>query len=421
MSKKFFIPQSLEKKISDSGQGPPVDLVRTQSESGGFNLPVNRYLPSLKSTCSDYGQSKSASPSMFSMNQTENPLPTGLASPKNLPVEIIPIRPQVYDYHKAQVIEPQYTSAESYMTKNIAPTEENPFYAKENVFSKIQFPVWTQDFYQFQVENYRTDVSVDDQVLTISPFWIPIEVMQGFGNFNPVFKSNIKKLHTEKRVIGWKKSRGDGNCYFRAVATRYVEIIHKFYNPLSYIRTFGDIIERTLKKIEGIEIPQEFLYAAHEILVFLGHTSKNKVLDPINTFLYVLKQFEDPTFDLNLVRLARLITYATFLNNYQNEEFQSFMIDNQSTVNSIMTMGEEAEGLTLLFLPLGLGCQVVQFNVFQEINVQEYPNAKSNITIHIVRRAGHYDILYTIQEMEIEQFDFLKGTYNFCLTLQETL
>ena len=237
--------------------------------------------------------------------------------------------------------------------------------------------------------------------------------MKGFGKFNATFKRNVDNLKKENHIIGWKKSRGDGNCYYRAVITRYMEIIHKFYNPSWYITYFKELIQHALNTIDTSLLEQSFIAAAAKIIGILDYTYNMKQTDPIRTYIYLMSILENTEYDIYLVSVARLITYRVFLQELDAKRIEHFSVDPNRCIASILTMGEEAEELMLLFLPLGLGCQVVQYNFFNEINVQKFPEKPSPVTIDIVRRSGHYDILYTIKEMEIEQFSFLDGEYNF--------
>ena len=224
-------------------------------------------------------------------------------------------------------------------------------------------------------------------------------------------------------IIGWKKSRGDGNCYFRAVMSRYIELLHKFYNPKSYLEEFIKIINNSLEI--AYQSPSRnndmspFINAAVSISNFISSSLQGKNNDPVGIFLDLVKnKFQESEFDLNLVRLARLITYTTLRKHSNSPEFRNYCSDVEGPLLSVLTMGEEAEGLLLIFLPMGLDCQVIQYNFFNEISVQLFPeNTSSAIKIHIVRRSGHYDMLYTIQEMEWEMFSFSTGEYHIPMPL----
>mmetsp|Transcript_17645 Transcript_17645/g.17616 ORF Transcript_17645/g.17616 Transcript_17645/m.17616 type:complete len:96 (-) Transcript_17645:2294-2581(-) len=67
--------------------------------------------------------------------------------------------------------------------------------------------------------------------------------MKEVAKFNPNFRKNIDFIRS-KGFAGWKKSRGDGNCYFRAVMVRFLEFLFKVSTPLDYAVRFLDTLKR---------------------------------------------------------------------------------------------------------------------------------------------------------------------------------
>mmetsp|Transcript_17645 Transcript_17645/g.17613 ORF Transcript_17645/g.17613 Transcript_17645/m.17613 type:complete len:151 (-) Transcript_17645:1841-2293(-) len=137
---------------------------------------------------------------------------------------------------------------------------------------------------------------------------------------------------------------------------------------------------------------------------------------PVNSFLNFISYTQSIDFDRAFIHSARLLT-ASFL--LSNDERISMFFDESlnNQITKILTMGEEAEGLALLALPLSLGIKVVQYNLFDTaVNVMEFPDdSPGEFEVSIIRRGGHYDILYKIQELEDEQYNFATGCYHFPL------
>lgn len=73
---------------------------------------------------------------------------------------------------------------------------------------------------------FDEDINNDAYPDTISKFWIDLHKMKEIGKFNENFKNNVDFLH-RKGFAGWKKSRGDGNCYYRAVMSSFLDAIFK--------------------------------------------------------------------------------------------------------------------------------------------------------------------------------------------------
>jgi hypothetical protein len=264
-------------------------------------------------------------------------------------------------------------------------------------------------------ENFVCTTDIDPPVETISDSWIKIKTMENFGRFNQTFLHSIEKLHKEHHIIGWKKSRGDGNCYYRAVISRYFELIHKVYHPSSYIRKFMEILIELNQFMSTLPIYHEYQRTIFDVYekTLKTYEIKTQEKDPIKAFFTALNLLLDPEFDINLVKVSRLIAFFSLESPKNASTLEEFGVDKAMYESLILTMGEEAEGVILLLLPIKLGVQVIQYNIFNGVVKEEFPNDDRRLKIQIVRRAGHYDILYTIQEMEYEMYNLEKGEYYF--------
>lgn len=292
----------------------------------------------------------------------------------------------------------------------------------KNIFESLTAQPKKEEFYIKSIPTGPKNFDVDQPVDTISKSWIPIEKMKEVAKHNPNFVKNIESLLMDKKIIGWKKSRGDGNCYYRAVITRYIEIIYKFYNPIVYLENFLMILSEAIKYEYSNEAAvEDYKNATIQVYQILYEMYVKKQNNPIDAFIGILELLENKDFDLNIVRMARLIAYKTLIDPNNRERFYNFITDSDANVIScsLLTMNEEAEGLILILLPIGLKCQVCQYNLFgNNINEQAFAEENRNIVIHIVRRSGHYDILYSIQEMELEQYNFNTSQYSLLKSIQ---
>ncbi|OMJ67867.1 hypothetical protein SteCoe_34860 [Stentor coeruleus] len=283
-----------------------------------------------------------------------------------------------------------------------------------NILDKLKGVVLKDHFKDADTPEFIKNINIEDRVETISKSWIKIEQMKNFGKFQQTFINCVDQLLKEGTFAGWKKSRGDGNCYYRAVITKYFELIHKPYHSISHLINFKAILENCIYRRKQQFSNDEYLSACESILSYINYSIEYKKTYPVEIFIKVLEWFQKEDFDLNLVKVARLITYFALQDEKENPQFQDFGMDISWYEGSIMLMGEEAEGFMLIFLPLGLKCQVIQYNFFDKIQVENFPVGENfEIKIPIVRRSGHYDILYTIQEMEYDQYSFDTGKYHF--------
>ena len=256
---------------------------------------------------------------------------------------------------------------------------------------------------------------VDAEIVeTISKAWLPMESLKNEGKFNPTFVKHIQRLSL--KYVSWRRVRGDGNCYYRAVMCNYIlKIFHCYLHKDRIFQLIG-----LLRSIEG-EYPQEFIEAKeYFISYFIQHyNSRNNIEGSVESFTNVNLWLQDRDFDLNLVRMARLISLYTF--RYKFDDYSAFMLDDEREILSrnLLKMGKEAEGLELLLLPLGLGICVKQINLFESLLETYYPTEEDGkntdkvmITI-ICKKKGHYDMMYPVQDMEDEEYNIYEGVYHY--------
>lgn len=257
----------------------------------------------------------------------------------------------------------------------------------------------------------------DEYPKTTSKFWMKIDEMKKMNNHNPLFIKNIDYLKNSLEISAWKRSRGDGNCYFRAVITSYLEKICKPYSPISLLQNFERIIKSLNLADSTIEYQDSVSHISSVISTYLSKKLEN---DHLGVFTSALSSMQDSEFDLDLVRVARLIAYTELINSKEDPEYFVFFIDGiDSIVYDMLEMGKEGGDFSLIFLPKGLNAQVVQYMFLDTENrsVQCFPE-KSNedsVIISLIRRAAHYDILADKQEIELDQCVIEQGTYNFTL------
>ncbi|OMJ69633.1 hypothetical protein SteCoe_32587 [Stentor coeruleus] len=364
-----------------------------------FN-PVNVYPPQQEG---NYIYADSSSQQIYESINSKN------QNPSSNPFNINP-PPQSED----EKVYDEINSRQSFCQTINAIHPSNTPYNPVDVFGKIKGIAFKDQFKIAITPEFQKDINIDDRIETISKSWIRINQMKEFGKFKETFVSCIDQLLNKGTFIGWKKSRGDGNCYYRAVISKYFELIHKPYYPVSYLMNFKTILENCIYKRKQQFSQDEYLTACESILSYVNYSIEYKKSYPVEIFIKALEWLLKEDIDLALVRTARMITYFALQDEKVNNQFQEFGLDINWYEMSILLMGEEAEGFMLVFLPLGLKCQVIQYNIFDKLQVENFPMGDNfNIKIPIVRRSGHYDILYTIQEMEYEQYSFDTGEYHF--------
>jgi Peptidase C65 Otubain len=252
----------------------------------------------------------------------------------------------------------------------------------------------------------------DEYPNTISTSWIPIIKMKNLFTFSRNFLNNLLNIKQNKQIIGWKKIRGDGNCYFRAVMVKYIENIHKTYAPISKLEEFLQILNES---ISSPKFMKNYLISMKFMIKFIKESIELKEKDKIEAFIRILNQFQNRVFDEHLIKVGRTITALNFMTKAMDSEFMNFIVEpHDKIISDMLTMGTEGGDYSLFLLPSALGYQVVQLNFFEKsISEQLFPDnetAEEN-KIYIIRRGGHFDLLYTLREQELDQYCFYSSSY----------
>lgn len=262
---------------------------------------------------------------------------------------------------------------------------------------------------------YHIEPDYDTYPTTVSKFWIPMEKMKEIYPYNVSFVKNVELLERKHFFSSWKKSRGDGNCYFRAVIYKYFDNIHKVYSPISKLEDFKAILEYHTVPLPGYSA---YANAKAYILNYLDHAIGLKSQGNfIKTYTNFVELMQNEEFDQNLVMVSRLLTCSNLYLLKDTDDYFPYLIDGyEGTLQEILLMGNEGGGLALMVLPVTLQIQVYQYMYLEsKIVLQKFPDSvPDNIDkIFIIRRSGHYDILYHNQEREFDMLDIENGKYYF--------
>ncbi|OMJ82680.1 hypothetical protein SteCoe_16550 [Stentor coeruleus] len=268
--------------------------------------------------------------------------------------------------------------------------------------------------YKFRTLNFPLDN--DKYPETISSFWIPIEKMKDLYKFNKNFVTNVENLIKKHKIAAWKRSRGDGNCYFRAVISSYFDNIHKPWQSIDLLKSFRNLLKRHRLLDEGYG---EYEKAKENILQKVEESIRLKEnLDYTGAYSLCANLLQDKNFDIDLVMVARYLTACKLIEIKDDPNISPYVIDGiVGVINNMLCLGNEAGELTLMILPMCLGVQVVQFMFLEKENmVQEnFPHEVlvQTMKINVIRREGHYDILYTRQEFEYDMCSLNDGTFTY--------
>ncbi|CAG9330739.1 unnamed protein product [Blepharisma stoltei] len=250
---------------------------------------------------------------------------------------------------------------------------------------------------------------------TVTPYWIPIDEMKQISIYSKSFQRNVEELKN-RGFIGWKRSRGDGNCYYRAIMNNYVRLIFEVHRSVHFATRF-------LTLIENITIDRPGFSERKKIFInIIDYLRRIKALNPIQAFVEFNKFTQDQEFDKLNFEIGRAIAAQTLIDKKDDPLYQPFIFEDLDfLIEEILKHGEEAGDLALMMLPLGLNIQIQIFSFFdRELALTKYPEefketAESLPPICVVRRSGHYDILCSNKELDGNMYDFNTGCYSFII------
>lgn len=245
---------------------------------------------------------------------------------------------------------------------------------------------------------------------------------------SPKIKEMILKLSNHLPYM--RKIRGDGNCFYRAIGTLFLEDLFKEVVTKENIKTqkgmkvLGRIFNKEIeiikcqteydcankdlfnKILDNEKIIREILIRFFCILWKTKIDFENKsILSEKSKNLSMIKFIVDlfnkyPLFDLSMTVLMRSMIYSFILRNKDNNEFKEFLFDINETLNTLKTFGLEAENIIIPISASVLNCNIIvnALHATTGLFEQRY-EPKSNSKeipsdLNLFFRPGHYDTLY---------------------------
>ena len=237
-------------------------------------------------------------------------------------------------------------------------------------------------------------------------------------------KYNILKEY----IYNYRTINGDGNCFYRAVMFRYLEILI-LNNKIEYLQNLiNDIIisfnsdelkQRT--NIRGFDIKPELTYKILVLIVYLLRFGKKEEAHQI-----LVKSFcTSKKFDYAIILYFRYILYDYIRKNENKVYLKSFPIKignllpskyetengnflfNDFYQNYLLNFFTDAEKIIIYLTPLVLGIElnVIIYDDNEDEILQKFKwegNSELQIddVITVLNRKNHYEIIYTSKDNE---------------------
>jgi len=256
--------------------------------------------------------------------------------------------------------------------------------------------------------------------------FLPLKESASEYKGNAEIRNTIMRLSYEKPLF--RKIRGDGNCFFRAIVVKYFEKLLEDDIPLDKAKIAKSKVIKFIKEVLKGELIQCKTQDSNDLNVYLEDIKSMKyilsknVCDILYQKFFLIEQYEDEAiayqklldviqiklnqitcFDISLVVFLRywiLHSYKEHFNEYQN-----FIYDDTAE-NILKTYGLEAENVIIPLAADALQCNVVINMIHTDykmnktiLKVDKYEGLlerkiNADFDLNMYFRPGHYEVLY---------------------------
>lgn len=240
-------------------------------------------------------------------------------------------------------------------------------------------------------ENFQLKKTLHNQIPTcISESWIAISNLKLLKK-SKNFCDCVDAMKKEFNICGWKRTRNDGNSWYRAVMAKYLEMACKVYAPLGEIEEIQKVLSKWTMEIKGQE---ELSQAKNELLKEMSRENQE-----INRFFLLLENFQKPEFDKILVMTGRLLS--------------ANVLASQPEIFQIIPMGLECSQSHRSLIATALNIKITVIDITEDQFHKETYGENSKFSIVLLQYKNEYFLTYSTQEMELENYDFSTSSYNF--------
>jgi ubiquitin thioesterase protein OTUB1 len=221
---------------------------------------------------------------------------------------------------------------------------------------------------------------------------------------NEHWANQVREL--EVKCSSWRKSRGDGNCYYRAVSISYLEemLRRKKFPQLHalYMKLFNQ---------EDYIIPMGFEDHHYYFLLKIG-----QFLNAHQNSERIVKDFQELeleyAFDNAMIGVFRSMAADWLEKNKGHDEIFPFIMDSgvEPILREIRTDEKEGEGLA--FVAMANTLQATIHHIIADQNTHKTHTetfrpftGESDVEFSLLLRPGHYDLIYYKESDEIDHYD----------------
>lgn len=202
-----------------------------------------------------------------------------------------------------------------------------------------------------------------------------------------------KVVDLSKKYDSIRRTRPDGNCFFRAFGFAYLEYL---LDKKDEYESFREVAEKSKDKLIALRFPKFTVEDFHDIFMEVVNTI-GEGGDDRRSELY--RMFNEQGYSDYFVVYLRLIASAHLQENA--DFYQNFIEGNRTVIDfchqEVEPMYKESDHIHIIALSsvLNVGVRVRYMDRGDESEViaHDFPEG-SPPRIHLLYRPGHYDILY---------------------------
>jgi len=252
----------------------------------------------------------------------------------------------------------------------------------------------------------------------------PLRSLKEDFKFNPGFKEKVCQL-AERGYVGWRRVRGDGNCFYRAVGFGFLELLvtTTAQKRAEWITTFLDGIRELHFDVAAERSAHADLVTHIQRLRDSGgwEVPSRGCETTALGLLYQSMRDKKGTLDLALIRAMRHLSAKFLVQNRHDTKIaggisletlcsaQGYGTPEDFCRQILLPMGNEAEGVSLSLLPpvLGTNFRVAfldrlgpngvvycDYSIDGAVGEGLIKDDGSAPLVHVQLRPGHYDLVY---------------------------
>ncbi|KAL7740869.1 hypothetical protein ACLKA6_014034 [Drosophila palustris] len=224
---------------------------------------------------------------------------------------------------------------------------------------------------------------------------LPLTCLRAEYDGDDIFTAKIQELAKKYQFI--RRTRPDGNCFFRAFAYSYLEYL---ITDNSAYQAFKKLAEASKERLVQLGFPSFTLEDFHDTFMeVITRVSPDNPEGSAKVQTELHKIFNEQGYSDYVVVYLRLITSGKLQEDadfYQNFIEGDFSIE-EFRHQEVEPMYKESDHIHIIALctAIGVGVRVEYLDRGEgsQVKAHDFPEG-TEPTVYLIYRPGHYDILY---------------------------